>query len=42
MDLLLLLESLHDSRPMLDAGSGLRVELFQVYMGTGLWQDGAD
>ena len=32
-----LLESLHYSRPMLDAGSGSGVELF----GTGLWQDGA-
>ena len=38
----LLLESLHDSRPMLGAGSSSGVELFQVFMGTGLWQDGAD
>ena len=39
---LILLESLHDSRPMLSAGSSSVVELFQVFMGTGLWQDGAD
>ena len=38
----LLIESLHDSRPMLGAGSSSGVELFQVFMGTGLWQDGAD
>ena len=36
----LLLESLHDSRPMLGAGSSFGVELFQVFMCTGLWQDG--
>ena len=29
----LLLESLHDSRPMLGAGSSSGVELFQVFMG---------
>ena len=40
--LLLLFESLHDSRPMLGAGSSSEVELFQVFMGTRLWQDGAD
>ena len=39
---LLLFESLHDSRPMLGAGSSSGVELFQVFMGTRLWQDGAD
>ena len=39
---LLLLDSLHDSRPMLGAGSSSGVKLFQVLMGTGLWQDGAD
>ena len=38
---ILLLESLHDSRPMLGAGSSSRVELFQVFMSAGLWQDGA-
>ena len=38
--LLLLFESLHDSRPMLGAGSSSGVELFQVFMGTRLWQDG--
>ena len=41
--ILLLLESLlgvHYSRPMLSAGSGSGVELFQVFMCTGLWQDG--
>ena len=27
---------------MLGAGSSSGVELFQVFMGTGLWQDGAD
>ena len=27
---------------MLGAGSSSMVELFQVFMGTGLWQDGAD
>ena len=27
---------------MLDGGSSLRVELFQVFMGTGLWQDVVD
>ena len=36
----LLFESLHDSRPMLGAGSSSGVELFQVFMGTRLWQDG--
>ena len=40
--LLLLFESLQDSRPMLGAGSSSGVELFQVFMGTRLWQDGAD
>ena len=35
-------ESLHDFRPMLGAGSSSGVELFQVFMGTRLWQDGAD
>ena len=39
---LLLFESLHDSRPMLGAGSSSGVELFQVFMGTRLWHDGAD
>ena len=39
---LLLIESLHDSRPMLGAGSSSGVELCQVFVGTGLWQDGAD
>ena len=39
---LLLLESLHDSRPMLGAGSSAGVEIFQVFIGTRLWQDGAD
>ena len=34
----LLFESLHDSRPMLGAGSSSGVELFQVFMGTRLWQ----
>ena len=38
----LLFESLHDSRPMLGAGSSSGVELFQVFMGTRLWQDRAD
>ena len=38
----LLFESLHDSRPMLGAGSSSGVELFQVFMSTRLWQDGAD
>ena len=38
----LLFESLHDSRSMLGAGSSSRVELFPVFMGTRLWQDGAD
>ena len=37
-----LFESLHDSRPMLSAGSSSGVELFQVFTGTRLWQDGAD
>ena len=40
--LLLLIESLHYSRPMLGAGSSLGVELFQVFMGTALRKDGAD
>ena len=43
--ILLLLESLHYSRPRLDAGSSSGIyiyEPFQVFMGTGLWQDGAD
>ena len=39
---LLLLESLHDSRPMVGAGSSSVAELFQVFMGTGLWKDAAD
>ena len=39
---LLLFESLHDSRPMLGAGSSSGVELIQVFMGKRLWQDGAD
>ena len=39
---ILLLESLHDFRPMLGAGSISGVELFQFFMRTGLWQDGAD
>ena len=39
---ILLLELLHHSRPMLGAGSSSGVELFQVFMGTHLWQDGAD
>ena len=39
---LLLFESLHDSRPMLGAGSSPGVELLQVFMGKRLWQDGAD
>ena len=39
---LLLIESLHDSRPMLGAGSNSRVEIFQVFMGTWLWQGEAD
>ena len=39
---LLLFELLHDSRPMLGASSSPGVELFQVFMGTRLWQDGAD
>ena len=34
----LLFKSLHDSRPMLGAGSSSGVELFQVFMGTRLWQ----
>ena len=41
----LLLESLHDSCPMLGTGSSSGVELFQVSVGVGttwLWQDGAD
>ena len=38
----LLFESLRDSHPMLGAGSSSGVELFQVCMGTRLWQDGAD
>ena len=38
----LLFESLHDTRPMLGAESSSEVELFQVFMGTRLWQDGAD
>ena len=38
----LLFESLQDSRPRLGAGSISGVELFQVFMGTRLWQDGAD
>ena len=40
--ILLLFESLHDFCPMLGAGSSSGVELFQVFMGTRLWQDGAD
>ena len=36
------IESLHYSRPMLGAGCSLGVELFQVFMGTGLWHGGAD
>ena len=39
---LLLLESLHDSRLMLGAGSSSGVELFQVFMCTRLWQDRVD
>ena len=39
---IVLLESLHDSRPMLGAGSDSGVERFQVFVGTWLWQDGAD
>ena len=39
---LLLFESLHDSRPMLGAGSSSGVELFQAFMGTRLWQVRAD
>ena len=39
---LLLIESLHDSRPMLGARSSSRVEIFQVFMGTWLWQGEAD
>ena len=39
---ILLLESLHYSRPMLGAGSSSGVELFQVFMGTRLWQARAD
>ena len=42
MQVRLLLESLYDSRPMLGAGSSSGVDIFQVFMGTGLWQDGAD
>ena len=38
----LLVESLHDFRPMLGAGSSSEVELLRVFMGTGLWQGGAD
>ena len=38
----LLLESLHDFRPMLSAGSISGVELVQVFMGTRLWQDWAE
>ena len=38
----LLLESLLYSRPILGAGPSLGVELFQVFMRTGLWQVGAD
>ena len=37
---LCILESLHDSYPMLGAGSSSWVELFQVFMGTLLWQNG--
>ena len=39
---LLLLESLNYSCPLLGAGSSSGVELFQVFIRTGLWQDGAD
>ena len=39
---LLLFESPHDSRQMLGTGSSSGVELFQVFVDTGLWQDGAD
>ena len=38
----LFLESLHYSSPMLDTGSSSVVDLCQVFMGTGVWQDGAD
>ena len=32
--------TMYDSRPMLGVGSSSGVELFQVFMGTRLWQDG--
>ena len=42
MQCILFLESLHDSSQMIGAGSGSGVEHVQVFMGTGLSQNGAD